>query len=55
MIMPYPEYFGKEVNTYDGMGRMTSFEWYDFDFAKIASPTVSVRFVGELVTIRGHK
>lgn len=31
MIMPYPEYFGKEVNTYDGMGRMTSFEWYDFD------------------------
>ena len=24
-----------------------------FDFAKIASPTVSVRLVGELVTIKG--
>ena len=26
-----------------------------FDFAKIASPTVSVRLVGELVTIKGHR
>lgn len=31
MIMPYPEYFGKEFHTYDGVGRMTSLEWYDFD------------------------
>ncbi len=31
MIMPYLEYFGKEIHTYDGVGRMTSIEWYDFD------------------------
>ena len=26
-----------------------------FDFAKIARPTVNVRFSGEFVTINGHK
>mgnify|MGYP003102379772 CR=1 FL=1 len=32
-----------------------STDFISFDFAKIASPTVSVRLVGELVTIKGHR